>query len=69
MTRLLFNILSNWRRKSLDHWTLCVNDITILATGFVPQKMNVYPQINIRHEDKPLYYDTEFITDNATGCT
>jgi hypothetical protein len=32
------------------------------------QKINVYPQMNIRYEDKYLYYDTAFITNNSTGC-
>jgi len=32
------------------------------------QKINVHPQINIRHEDKYLYYDTAFITNNTPGC-
>jgi len=32
------------------------------------QKTNLYPQTNIRHEDKYLYYDTAFITNDATGC-
>jgi hypothetical protein len=32
------------------------------------QKINVYHQMNIRYEDKYLYYDIAFITNNATRC-
>jgi len=39
-----------------------------MATCYMLQKINIYPRIHIRHEDKDLYYDTAFIMNSATGC-
>jgi hypothetical protein len=32
------------------------------------QKINVYHQLQIRHEDEDMYYDTVFIMNNVIGC-
>jgi hypothetical protein len=35
-----------------------------MATSFMSQKINVYPEIQLRQDDEDMYYDTSYIMNN-----
>jgi hypothetical protein len=38
-----------------------------MATIFMSQKINVYPQIQLWQDDEDMFYDTAFIMNNVNG--
>jgi hypothetical protein len=39
-----------------------------MATIFMPQRINLYPHIQLRQDDEDMCYDTALIMSNVNGC-